>query len=365
MPLSDIAAKPAADVNGRGRSLYELIDCPYNCKKIKCPHKKNNIKDSYMQKVSYFCRVIFLKVSHSREYNKGRLFFMSPVIKIHSSNGYFIFVIFFMLAASRVDARNAATGLLGEHTAMAGHGTVDVVILGDSNTSIGGDGCDNPKGWNKWFRDKFAPKTCRSYARSGATWTNTCATVYDTQENTGKLSNNNVIYNQINRLRAACGKGTQPVPELILIAAGTNDAWFSEARPGAFDKTATQVFAENSGRFITDKSVCNVVTLAESVRYGCEMLMESFPDAQIILLTPLQSVQAGMAEIRKVGDIIEDCGHYMSINVIRQDYGSGVYSVREKASGKFTYDGTHTSEEGARCCGYYIANMVSAVLHIL
>ena len=40
---------------------------------------------------------------------------------------------------------------------LRGNGNINVVILGDSNTSIGGDACDNPRGWNKWFKDKFAP----------------------------------------------------------------------------------------------------------------------------------------------------------------------------------------------------------------
>lgn len=239
--------------------------------------------------------------------------------------------------------------------------TMNVVILGDSNTSIGGDNCDNPKGWNKWFKDRFAPATCRSYARSGATWTNTPQTRHDVRENTGKLSNNNVIYNQINRLREACKSGGQPEPDLIIIAAGTNDAWFASSRPKAFSNTAEQAFARTDG-FITARRVGEVLSLAESVRYGCEMLMESFPDAQIILLTPPQSVQADAALLRRAGDIIEECARRMSLCVIRQDFTSGIYRAREKRSFKYTYDGTHTSEEGARRNGYFIANQVKTML---
>ena len=62
-----------------------------------------------------------------------------------------------------------------------------VVILGDSNTSIGGDMCDNPKGWNKWFAEQFDSKSCRSYARSGATWTHTKSTRRNPEQNTGRL----------------------------------------------------------------------------------------------------------------------------------------------------------------------------------
>lgn len=287
---------------------------------------------------------------------------MNLEMKILCEKRLMALVLFILAGMNHAFALYAEASQDDESGTVGSHGAMNVVILGDSNTSIGGDDCDNPKGWNKWFKDKFAPATCRSYARSGATWTNTRTTKHNVNENIGTLGNDNVIYNQINRLKAACDKGMQPVPDLILIAAGTNDAWFSSSRPAVFDKTATQVFETNDDGFITDMAVSKVLTLAESVRYGCEMLMERFPDAQIILLTPLQSVAAGTVKIRKVGDIIEDCGQYMSINVIRQDYGCGVYSIREKTSRKYTYDGTHTSVEGAMRNGYYIANQVSAML---
>ena len=94
-----------------------------------------------------------------------------------------------------------------------------VVILGDSNTWIGGDDCDKPKGWNKWFVDEFRPLSCKSYARSGATWTNTSTTRENVVEDIAVLGNDNVIYNQIARLKRACDEGRQQTPDLIIIAA--------------------------------------------------------------------------------------------------------------------------------------------------
>lgn len=85
-----------------------------------------------------------------------------------------------------------------------------VVLLGDSNTFIGGDACDKPQGWNKWFKDFAKPKSCRSYARSGATWTHTPNTVLDMEENIGVLGDNNVVYNQAMRLLTAVLSGEQP-----------------------------------------------------------------------------------------------------------------------------------------------------------
>ncbi|MBQ5826020.1 MAG: hypothetical protein IIW46_00885, partial [Bacteroidaceae bacterium] len=62
-----------------------------------------------------------------------------------------------------------------------------VVLLGDSETAIGGDQCDQPRGWNKWFAEALQPASCRSYARSGSTWTNTIRTKLTREENIGIL----------------------------------------------------------------------------------------------------------------------------------------------------------------------------------
>lgn len=156
-----------------------------------------------------------------------------------------------------------------------------VVILGDSNTFIGGDQCDKPQGWNKWFKELAKPLSCRSYARSGATWTHTPNTVYDIEENTGVLSDNNVIYNQVNRLLKETGEEkTQPTPDLILIMAGTNDLWFASKRPEP---------------------------LAKYIRQNCETLGTAFPKARIILITPPPFTRVPMATQHQAAAEIEQC----------------------------------------------------------
>lgn len=245
----------------------------------------------------------------------------------------------------------------------ADHSHINVVILGDSNTSIGGDSCNKVIGWSKWFKDVFAPASCRSYARSGSTWTNTVRTCRNETEYNELLGDNNVVYNQACRLISSYQAGNQVKPQLILIAAGTNDAWFGKQRPQRYAKTVDEVFA-NATEMITQKPVAQITTLAESVRYVCEMLMATFPDAQIVLLTPMQCTAAPAEDIRKVGDIIEQCGQRMSVNVIRQDYGSVVNRLRESIRHTYTSDGTHTNEQGARRNGAYIAHRVEAILQM-
>ena len=241
-----------------------------------------------------------------------------------------------------------------------GHPQIHVALLGDSNTFIGGENCDKDNGWSKWFKERFAPASCSSYARSGATWTNTISTKINLTEYTEKLGDNNVIYNQVLRLIESVKNGKDVKPELIIILAGTNDAWFKDSRPQLFSKTVQQVFATQ--QVITHKQVSQVTSLAESVRYSCETLMEAFPDAQIVLVTPMQAAKAGVKGIRKVGNIIEECGRNMSLVTIRLDYQGCVYEGREKTARRFTSDGIHTNKEGARRNGYFIARQIENVL---
>lgn len=240
------------------------------------------------------------------------------------------------------------------------HSMLDVVILGDSNTWLGGDDCTGEKGWNKWFADTFAPATIRSYARSGATLTNTVATKKNLAENIDVLGDNNVIYNQVCRLQEEYSSGDQPEPEIVIIAAGTNDAWFVNKRPQAM----THVAADRLHRAdFLNTSPAEVLTMQESVAMCCAMLRATFPSVRIVLLTPLQTVKVSVADIKKAGDLIEECGRVLNCPVIRQDSECCVRRVDELKQFLNTYDGTHTSERGARINGEYIARKVCSLLH--
>lgn len=232
-----------------------------------------------------------------------------------------------------------------------------VVMLGDSNTWIGGDDCSNPRGWNYWFAQEYQPSECRSYARSGATWTNTERTVKNSREDIAVLGDNNVIYNQIVRLIEAVDSGRQATPDIIIIGAGTNDAWFAKQRPDVFSRSVEEVFADVSD-FIIEKPVHEVRSLAEAVRYNCEMLMDRFPKASIVLLTTIQTPKAAAERVRKAADVIRDSGAMMSVPVISLDREGGIYTAAEKRGKVRTYDGAHTNEFGARRHGHLVAERV-------
>lgn len=237
----------------------------------------------------------------------------------------------------------------------------NIVFLGDSNTWLGGDDCSHPQGWTRWFVERMQPAGWRSYARSGATWTHTAATRHDLKENTERISDNNVVFNQVERLIDAWTRGRQPEPQLIVIAAGTNDAWFPQYRPDVFSCDVAQAFEEPDSIF-SKRTPDTVRSLAEAVRYDCTLLMRIFPHAQIVLLTPMQSTAIPDLRLFSTAETIAKCGEILSLAVVRQDKESCVSAARERTARCFTVDGTHTNVEGARRNGYYLARRIGALL---
>ena len=233
----------------------------------------------------------------------------------------------------------------------------NVVILGDSLTWLGGDDCSKARGWNRWFREAFHPLTCRSYARSGATWTNTEATALDTVENIGRLGDNNVVFNQVKRLEGAVASAHQATPDLILIALGTNDAWFPKDRPDAYKCTPDSALATLPA--YADAAPSDVRTLSQSVMYITHMLSRDYPEARIVLITPPQTTAVTLEKIHQTGDIIEACGKLLGLQVIRMDRLGAIQRKQELVRKTHTYDGTHTNERGARRNGELIAREVA------
>ena len=214
--------------------------------------------------------------------------------------------------------------------------SLHVVMLGDSNTFIGGDQCDKPQGWNKWFKDFVKPLSCRSYARSGATWTETPQTERDTDGYWEILNDNNVISNQIWRLlRDVNEKRIQDMPDLILIMAGTNDLWFADKRPEP---------------------------LPNAIQKDCELLMKNFPETRIILITPPPFIKVSMEVQHQAAEIIEQCGQSLNLSVIRLDQAKPLLPPSKLIRRGYSKDGVHTTAKGAKVLGKYIYEQVQKLL---
>ena len=224
---------------------------------------------------------------------------------------------------------------------------LDVALLGDSMTWIGGDSCENPTGWSHFLKESGVADTIEVYARSGATWTNTSSTHRDAGHYSEVLHDDNVVYNQAVRLlqRADTSCFT---PSAIILFAGANDAWFASRRPGIFGPT------EKGTGYGMDTLPSDVTSLYGSVALTCDLLRERFPDSRLIIVTPLQMSKTDADTIMKVSDIIEEAGRSRDCTVIRADRESGITHLEEARKPRFTYDGVHTNPEGARLVGELI-----------
>lgn len=246
-------------------------------------------------------------------------------------------------------------------SAQTQHDTIDVAILGDSNTWLGGDDCTKPKGWNTYFKAEFKPRSCVSLARSGASWTHTPQTVRNTAEYAAKPTPNNVIYNQVERLKEKVDSGKIATPNLIIIACGTNDGWFRDRYPNLFDTFAPAKLCAYPDSIIL-QPVNKMLSLGESVLFNCTLLQKYFPKARIILLSPMQTTAVPLSVISDIGNIIEEIGKFLCISTIRQDKICCVKSADERVKKVNTYDGTHTSQVGAQKNGKVIALEISKLL---
>ena len=221
----------------------------------------------------------------------------------------------------------------------------NLVTFGDSITWLSGN-----QSWIKYMKEKLNFKNFKNYALSGATWSNTADTQYSLDTSYSQPVPNNVIWNQYNRLVDDYDNDIIEAPDVIAIFAGTNDQWFN--RPYGNVETAFD-FSVN----IKNKNVSEITTVAESIRYVCELLLDKFPNVQIIISTMLQRGIIDMSTIYSLNDIVKKCGDRLSIEVIDQTYKSGIYGYLEIGENhKYLYDGTHPNSDGAKKIGYFIAN---------
>ena len=231
-------------------------------------------------------------------------------------------------------------------------------LLGDSITWLSLS--SNPeRGWARYFARNMKFAELRNYARSGATWSNSAMTKLDTKSYSASTTPDNVIFNQLQRLFIDLGKGFKP--DYIVIVAGINDVWFPDARPDALAKTAGEVM--ESGQRYSDKDVSACTSIAESIRLVAELLWQRLPDVQVVLLSPMQSTSVEYSKVRQATEIMRGCANYLGWGFISQMDEIPVNRIREKWENRLTYDGTHTSELGARIVGDILSSKIHTLLN--
>ena len=242
----------------------------------------------------------------------------------------------------------------------------NVVIFGDSITWYGGDDLTGDRGWTKYFNQHFTFNSIKSYARSGATLTATSDTIYDIVENTGVISANNVLYNQVNRMIDAINKGTQNVPDYIFVALGTND--YSRGLDTTNDEITV---ADDLGTdYSTNVNINTCTTFIKAMRFFHDQIWNVNKDAQIIILTPLQR-GSSLQAMYKCAQQIKRVAYFLSWPVIDQFGCSMLSSISESlghakdtSSWDYTPDGLHPSARGAKFIGDWIAQQAKTFMRI-
>ena len=224
----------------------------------------------------------------------------------------------------------------------------NIVFLGDSITAA-----TNENDYVVKILEKIKFNNVLRLARSGATWTNTAETVYDITSNGGSTTPDNVIWNQINKLKHRTDNEEFPIPTTIFISAGTNDF----GRPkGTYSTAFTGTILDKNANTITD--------LYKAIRFNIELLLSYYPNVRILLATPIQRGIADNSTIFEIGNIIQECSNTLSIKNYRQDREVGIYGYNEVNQDIFLYDNLHPNVAGANKIADYISKKFISDLNI-
>ena len=218
----------------------------------------------------------------------------------------------------------------------------NVVFFGDSITDVNTNG-----EWAKVIENYAEFKSLKNYARGNCRWTFKSDTTYNITATNGANSGENVIWNQFNRLVDDVDNGRVETPDCIIVFAGVNDV-FQNADLG---DVSTVFNYQNQSTNVT-----TLTNLAASIRYVCELMMNTYPECQIILATPLQiNNYVQVAQIMKVRDIIIESAKIMGLKVIDQTCESGLYCYKEFKNNVHLKDGTHLNEAGGKMIAKFLA----------
>ena len=146
-----------------------------------------------------------------------------------------------------------------------------------------------------------------------------------------------------------------------MVSAGGNDAWFASKRPHEFDLTIDEVFSMPDDSLIA-LPPCRILSLPQAIRYDCLQLRHAFPHATIVLLTPMQMGKVEPWMLLKVSEIIDETGSRLGIPVIRLDGDEPISREAELTRHVNTYDGIHTSEEGAKKVAEFVSERLDSII---
>lgn len=237
--------------------------------------------------------------------------------------------------------------------------------LSDMNIAVLGDSISDVKNnITKWCQPFYELADCasfKSYARGSCTMTNNSNTAYDVTTTNTVQGGNNVIWNQVNRLKVDTDNNTVPTPDLIIIMAGTNDA-----TQGKTVGSVSTVFTTQKNTFAS-KLITQIDDFVSSSRKVIDMIREYYPSCEIVLISPIATSYNSNAynyilDLRGIIEQIADntgC-HYISggeFGITYYDEGNGNH--------KYLADGIHPNEVGGKRMAKIIYDRISTMPFML
>ena len=219
-------------------------------------------------------------------------------------------------------------------------GNKTIVIMGDSITqqnSIDGNGNLTKiiTNWPDYAMPLLGDPTVYNFAQDGST--------YHDWSGSGTYQTFTKQYNLM------VSKGINP--DIIICAFGTND----------YQHTHTDDYA----------SALNVYSLEgldktnnyQSVRWAYWTLTQNYPNALIIVSTPIQRADIGVLTTDWIREAIKQMGNLYCINIADALIESGIISQFEKApgygAGRYLADGLHPNAAGKKLLGRYWAYKIA------
>lgn len=204
----------------------------------------------------------------------------------------------------------------------------EVALFGDSITA-------SSTGWHNKFSEILSTNKT-NFAASGGHWE-------DFPAGTG----NQWFSKQIDN----CIADTGYTPDLIMIAMGTNSL---AADYGDFN---TQVSGEEGS---ADRT-----TIWGGMRSGIERLLVAYPNAKVVLMTPLQRTfhPPHEGDWLTMNEAVKKMGAWFSLPVIDCGSECGISYREETIAPKYLSDGLHPNAEGSDIQGAYTATKLKSMLY--
>lgn len=236
---------------------------------------------------------------------------------------------------------------------------MNIAILGDSISDV--ESGENGYGmWIDKFRSLASPKSFTDYAVGGAVWTFSSTTQSVSTRSEMTASNaNNCIGNQFNRLKASVDNNTIATPDLIFILAGSNDA-FQNKTVG----TPSTVFETDTAQ---SSDITTLTNLCASVRYVVDKINAEYPNARIVLMTPIAfgGHASEFARLTPIRSAIQECAEYLGIYCI-DGCKAGITFHREHLGRKYLIsDLAHLTKLGGDLVGKFIFDELSNLPFIM